>query len=575
MPKGNGSGKPTKKFSILFIESDSDTFDLIKRILDSHQFFESHVDRASTVKEALSKLRCENYHLVLFESDLEEEDGSRLLDQIQPKTFEFPFVMMTPVHDDELVREAMERGVADVIVKNEQHFEELSELLKKTYFKFHEWKSPSTMPESKEQSPEQRQEADGNGNVSRHDELTGLSNHSHFYDRVVLELSRAARYNTPLACLIIDIDHFKHINEKWDYRIGDQLLKECGQILFSNCRLSDFVSRFGGEEFAILLPYSDYTRAQEIAERIRVIFAERRFLQDSHDIQLTISVGISAYPEDPVSRRSDLLGFATQALYSSKAEGRNRVKLYKDLVPVFGKDELPELKISESKILEFQRRLSDIASSARRTYIEASKALIMALEDKDPFTAGHSASVAKYSLQVAQTIGMSSDDAEIVEHAALLHDVGKICIPGEVLLKIGKLTFAEFETMRQHPYLGYKILKPMKFLNQEALLVLHHHEWVNGEGYPCKLKGEDIPLGARIISVIDSYDTMRGAGGRYKRTFTVQEAVKELIDCSNVQFDPKVVHALIQVLIVRGELPADEYDKEKLEEAIRACQPKT
>jgi response regulator RpfG family c-di-GMP phosphodiesterase len=169
---------------------------------------------------------------------------------------------------------------------------------------------------------------------------------------------------------------------------------------------------------------------------------------------------------------------------------------------------------------------------------------------------------------VAAALGLGVDDAEIVQHAALLHDIGKICIPDEILLKPSRLTFAEFETMKQHSYLGYKILKPIKFLREEAQYVLHHHEWFNGEGYPCHLKGEDIPLGSRIISVIDSYDTMRTAGARYKDTCGVENAVNELIACSGTQFDPEVVKAFIEVLKSRGELTSPTYHADRLEKII-------
>lgn len=567
----------SNRFSILCVESDLDTFDLVKKSLEEDSLFSCIVERAANIPECLQKLAHNTYHLLLVEQDLENEFGLDLFVDAGKLKKNIPFVLMTSIHDDTLVKDAMKQGVADVIVKSEQHFQELSARLRKTYENFFESRDASEKIDfgKFERSEEERQSikqlitGKPDGALSK-DELTGLYSHSHFYDRIVREFANAVRYQYPVSCLVLDIDHFKSINERWDFRLGDELLKECAELLFENCRLSDFVSRYGGEEFAILAPHVDYQGALELATRLRAVFAERLFLKGKGDLQITVSIGIASYPQDAIEKRFELLHFAEQALYSSKATGRNRVTMYKDIVPVFGKDELPSLHISESKILEFQRRITEISNIARRTYIDASKALIMALEDKDPFTAGHSASVARYSLQVAQALGMSIDDSEVVEHAGLLHDIGKICIPGEVLLKTGKLTFAEFETMRQHPYLGYKILKPIKFLSQEATLVLHHHEWFNGEGYPCKLKGNDIPLGARIISVIDSYDTMRGAGGRYKKTFTVEASVKELIDCAGTQFDPNVVKSFIDVLIVRGELAADKYDKQKIESMIQS-----
>ena len=273
-----------------------------------------------------------------------------------------------------------------------------------------------------------------------------------------------------------------------------------------------------------------------------------------------------------MKQRGDLLIFADQAMSRSKAAGRNSVTLYKDIVPVFG-DTIPTLQISEEKIVDFQRRMMEISTTARRAYTEASKALIMAMENKDRYTVGHSGSCARYALQVAEAMGIPGDESEVVQHAALLHDVGKICIPNDILLKPGRLTLTEFETMKQHPYMGYKILKPIKFLQQEAVLVLHHHEWFNGQGYPCRLKGNEIPLGARIIAVIDTYDTMRQAGGRYKKTCTVDSAVNELIACSGVQFDPQVVKVFIDILKSRGEITDAQYNLARLEEILKTTTP--
>ena len=561
----------SKVFSILLVETDANAGRLVEKSLSENSKFPSEIDHAVTIQEALAKLQRRPYHLLLVESELEDEDGLDLFEEMLEIHLDIPFVLMMPVRDDRLVREAMRLGIADLIVKSENHFRELSDRLKDSYERFYEKGKKTADPSRARRLPRLQSQAEDKRTpepISVTDELTGLYSHSYFHDRVVREFSRASRYGYPLSCLLVDVDQFKTINEEKGYKAGDALLKEIAAILFEHCRLSDYVSRFGGEEFAVLLPHIDYAGAAELAGRLRTIFAEHKFSIDSEEILLTVSIGISSFPEDGMKLRADLLSYASQALIRSKVAGRNRVTLYKDILPVFGKG-LPALKISEEKIMEFQRRMTEISNTARRAYIDSSKAMITALENKDRFTAGHAASCAKYSMQVAEVMGLPVDEAELVEQAALLHDIGKICIPDEVLLKPDKLTFTEFETMKQHPYLGYKILKPVKFLQEEAVLVLHHHEWFNGEGYPSRLKESEIPLGARIIAVIDSYDTMRIAGGRYKKTMTVEDAANELISCAGVQFDPDVVRAFIEVLKVRKELNSENYNKSRLEELLQ------
>ncbi len=555
-------------FSVLLLEKDADSLHLIRRSLEVNRQFLSCVDQVATCDEAFRRLRERSYHLLLFDAQSEPEMSS-MLGEMDRLHIKIPFVLMTDVRDDELVRKAIKAGASDFIVKSESQFQELAQKLKACYVKFHaNRKGIREFRENLSKIAEVPSPAD---RASVKDNLTGLYNHSYLHDRIVREFSAAQRYNYPLSCLMIDLDHFRMVNEKHGYRVGEEILKQAAELLFDNCRLSDCVARYGGEEFAVMLPHVSYEGALELANRLRSIFASHTFFVDEENIQLTLSIGVTAFPEDKMKTRGDLLLFAEQALSRAKTTGRNSVCVYRDMEPILG-EAFSSLKISEDQIVEFQRRLTEISITARKAYTEASKALITALEHKDRYTVGHASSCARYALHVAEAMGLPTEEAEVVQHAALLHDIGKICIPDSILLKTGRLTLTEFETMKQHPYFGYKILKPIKFLQQEAVFVLHHHEWFNGEGYPCKLKGYEIPLGARIISVIDTYDTMRAACARYKKTTTVTEAVKELIAYSGIQFDPEVVKAFIEVLKSRGDLSADSpCDFAKLEEVIQTC----
>jgi HD-GYP domain-containing protein (c-di-GMP phosphodiesterase class II) len=137
------------------------------------------------------------------------------------------------------------------------------------------------------------------------------------------------------------------------------------------------------------------------------------------------------------------------------------------------------------------------------------------------------------------------------------------------LLKVSAYNEAEYEQMKDHAVLGYQIVKPVKFLNEESLIILNHHEWYNGKGYPNGVRGKEIPFGARIVSVMDAYDTMRTAGGRYRRTLNCEEAVRELIEYAGTQFDPEVVLQFVKVLLKKGDLGHDAYDREKLDRSIK------
>jgi diguanylate cyclase (GGDEF)-like protein/putative nucleotidyltransferase with HDIG domain len=556
--------RESESFSVLLVKSSLDDFHFVKQSLQKSYGSSSFIDIASNLEDAFEKLKQGSYHMALVESEIEDEYPD-FLEKINQNRGQVPFVLLLPVKDDRLVREAIRCGIADVIVKSENQFQQLSQRLRESYQIFRK-KSGLSKNDSvfEARSTDARETAE----PLVRDELTGLYTHSYLYERIVREFSRAERYSYPISSVLIDIDSFRTINEQHGYFSGELLLKEMAQLLFENCRMTDFIARYGGEEFCIILPHSGYDAAQELASRIKMVIEGHIFLADTQATKVTVSIGIASHPEDSMNQRGDLIYFANEALLHSKSLGRSRITLFKEVIPEVNED-LPDLKISEEKIAEFQRRMGDINTTFRRSYIDTSRMLISALEGKDKHTVGHSATTAKYSYWTAQVMGFGHEEAEIVRHGALLHDIGKICIPDNILLKPGRLTLEEFETMKQHSYLGYKIIKPIKFLQQESLVVLHHHEWFNGEGYPCRLKGNEIPLGARIVQVVDSYDTMRMAGGRYKKTSTVEDTINELIACSNTQFDPAVVKAFIEVLKSRGELQTDNYNQERLEEAIK------
>ncbi len=561
-------GKDEESFLVLLVDQDADSIHLIQKGLEENGFFRSEVVHASNFNDAIAKLKQKHFHLMLVDTQPDSEEGIKLFAETRRLKLDIPFVLMAPVRDDEFVRQVMNAGIEDIIVKNENHFQGLAQKLRESYEKFHS-NNKKGLTDFRQKLQEKIGGVEEKKQLSTRDDLTGLYNHSYLHDRVVRDFSSAVRYGYPLSCVMVDIDHFRLINEKFGYRIGEQVLKQCGQLLFDNCRLSDCIARYGGEEFAILLPHINYEGASELAHRLRLLFAQHKFNVNGQEIQLTLSIGVASFPEDPIKNRADLLIFADQALTRAKTLGRNSVSLYRDMESIFG-DAFPTLKISEDKVMDFQRRMTEISITARKAYTEASKALITALENKDRYTVGHAGSTGRYSFYIAEAMGLGTDECEMVQHAALLHDIGKICIPDSILLKPGRLTLTEFETMKQHPYLGYKMLKPVKFLQQEAIMVLHHHEWWNGEGYPCRLKGNEIPLGARIIAVVDSYDTMRTAGGRYKKTISVETAVNELINCAGTQFDPEIVRIFVEVLKARGDLKPDGYNKAKLEEVLQA-----
>lgn len=204
-------------------------------------------------------------------------------------------------------------------------------------------------------------------------------------------------------------------------------------------------------------------------------------------------------------------------------------------------------KSQSSQIVPLKQEIGRLRRRLRQSHLDSVMALVAALEAKDPHTERHSTQVAIYAEHLATAAGIGSAEVEVLVIAALLHDIGKIAIPDAILLKPGRLTPNEFEIIKLHPARGVEILRRMGFLERELPLVLHHHEWYNGSGYPAGLAGKAIPSGARILQVADSIDAMLSPR-TYKKAISVEEAIAELHRWRGIQFDPGIAAAAVAML---------------------------
>ena len=352
------------------------------------------------------------------------------------------------------------------------------------------------------------------------DPLTGLGNHRHFHERLQRELLDAHERSTPLSLVLLDIDDFKTINDRFGHPTGDRVLSQ----LATRLRQGGEGFRLGGDEFAVLLPNSAEHDAQLAAASI-----VERLATTSLDpgVEMTVSAGVATYPSQGVGR-DELIRLADSALYWAKEHGKNQVRVYRpDVV------ELAELK-----------RLASGADKAAR--YRAAASLAKAVDARDVYTGSHSGRVSDLAARIAVRLGQSDELVELTRLAGSLHDLGKLAIPEEILRKPGPLSEAERLVLERHPQIGYRMLESLG-VDPLAEWVLHHHERWDGAGYPEGLSGESIPLGARIIFVADAYDAMT-SDRVYRPRLTDEEAVAELRRCAGTQFDPAVVTAFAEEL---------------------------
>ena len=205
---------------------------------------------------------------------------------------------------------------------------------------------------------------------------------------------------------------------------------------------------------------------------------------------------------------------------------------------VIERKNIEELKIINEDLLEAREAL-------KASHVETILSLVLSQEAKDPYTYGHSERVRRYAILLAEKMGLPREEIEVIGRGAKLHDIGKIGIKDEILFFKGKLNEEQFVIIKSHPVKGVTILEPLKFLEKEIMVVRHHHERYDGTGYPDKLKGEDIPLGARIVCVADSLDAMKSQRP-YRSPLTKDDITLQFVSNSGTQFDPKIIKALVE-----------------------------
>ena len=361
--------------------------------------------------------------------------------------------------------------------------------------------------------------------AARRDPLTQLLNRRGFTEVFDVELERARRTDQGLSVIVGDLDGFKQINDRFGHAAGDEALQRVGRAILRGKRSWDSAARVGGEEFAVLAADTDEHGAYIVAERLRTAVVEE-FL-DSNVGPLTVSFGIVSFPVHGQTADA-LLHAGDQALYAAKRLGRNRSV------------------ISSSEVPGILARTSRQGREEHHVDLATLLTLAEALDVRDSGSSTHCRRVGRYAELIAREMGLPPDAVERVRLAGILHDVGRVGMPDELVGKTGPLSEREWELVRSHPEIGARMLDTTDY-TEMGQWILNHHERPDGGGYPAGHKSDEVPLEGAILAAADAYEAMT-AERPYRGPLDPQAAAEEMRREAGRQFDGRVVDALLRVV---------------------------
>jgi diguanylate cyclase (GGDEF)-like protein/putative nucleotidyltransferase with HDIG domain len=374
---------------------------------------------------------------------------------------------------------------------------------------------------------EARQRADRDG-------VTDLYNHRSIQEQLATLLRHSRQHEEQFSVLMMDLNDFKYFNDTYGHPVGDDVLRTVAMQLEKICGNNNPVGRYGGDEFIILLPGQDHQQTYKTYQTLLATLEKEHFeVAPGVRIPISMSYGWAVFPEDGQTAL-DLITIADANLYRYKQRG----------------------EFEDENSATNNRRT---ASADRSTAFGVLDALITAIDNKDHYTRKHSDEVAQYALLIAQELGYSAESQRAVRISALLHDVGKIAVPDDILRHPGKLSHGDWEIMKQHPSFGALIVKDLPYLEDVISGIRYHHERWDGRGYPEGLAGTEIPIMGRLLAVPDAYSALT-TNRPYRKGLSTEEALFEIERSIRTQFDPLIAKTFIEIMERQLELKGKGID---------------
>lgn len=480
--------------------------------------------------EAYIRVRREQFDVVVSDVQISDINGLELLEMVTALRNGPKVVLTSDQPDAQWVRRAFRRGAHDFVPKPFD-VQELRQIIENALFERRT--EAQADPKSATRGPRFAH--------PQRDASTGLWTRQAFAETLAQLRDKCRPGNEKVSLLILDIEQRGGGSETPAPPSGDELPRWVGKSLEQVCHPADPAVRSDAGRFMLALDDSDETRALDVGRRFREVFLSRLPTNDRSAAAGRLSIGVAESQPGFLESEADLIERALAALAHAKRRGGGQTSCWSQVSPAG-----PSRRELEGASLdEISRWIGTTRQQLKRSYIESTMALVAAVEAKEPYARGHANAVSHFCEMIARQMGQPTSLVESLKVAALLHDIGKIGVPDVVLQKPGPLTPDEFALIKKHPETALEILSHSTFFQDELPYILHHHERYDGAGYPGGLAGQDIPLGARILSVADSLAVML-ATRTYKAGLTADNVKEELARCAGDQFDSAIVDAALR-----------------------------
>lgn len=529
--------------NLLLVDDRKENLVALKAIIDSPDIT---IYSATSGNEALGLMLEQNFALVLLDVQMPEMDGFEVAELMRrkEKTRYIPIIFITAISKEEqYIFKGYQAGAVDYLFKPIDPMVLKSKI--RIFLELH--RNKMELEKSRLEIEKQNKRLK---EMSIRDGLTGLYNFRYFQELLNREFLLAKRNHSDLSCFMIDLDYFKDVNDTFGHTFGDYVLRNFASLTQDITRKTDILCRYGGEEFVLLLPHTSLEGARILAEKFRQRAERFHYIQKNHSKYVTISIGISSYLTHQPVTADELVNFADRALYRAKADGRNNVKIFRE-------EELIQIgtlaNISSNHVSTSREQLKRIIDNSRESILTSLELFLQNTEqNSSSFTdlnmnLKNDHKAMKIFDFMGERLGMPRTLVHTFKRAIILHELFRVFIKDNTAQYNRPLNESEKKDIEDYPFMMEEMTRLFDIFADERTILRYHHENFDGSGYPEGLRGSEVPIGARLFSLVDAFVAMTSKRS-YRPTLSPEEIIMELVKQAGSQFDPILVTHMLEVI---------------------------